>query len=456
MTGIRLLWAGVLLVMVVLLAGEPLLAVAASRPTRTPTHTPTATATATDVPTATPYPTYTPYPTATALPTTTPIPSGEQSNGDTCFPLFGCIHWADVVTGLWQGLVSWLASMVASLFGIAPAPATGTGTPTPTATPHAIGVGIGSRTVSTAGQGTASDVAASAAPTATATVTTTAGTAWGSDVVGQTLQLVTYNPDLSGADFAGVVGSVGATLAVIGRVMALVLMVLATLQTALRSAQRGIRVWFTLIGDIALLVVILGSSAWLEHQLWGFEQWALDLLNGWTHGDYVGTLSGLITYQADPGTVSSAFDVAMNSILAAIMMFLFVVFAIVLSVVRVGLLFLQAALYLAMPLWLAPIVHKDTRHITVRWARMYLTFAAYPLVEAILIATVLGIVTGLEAMDGFSTFIARTSLGIVGMLVLLAGTGLSVMAFGGRHPREFGVHMAGVKRIIGTATRLMH
>lgn len=271
-------------------------------------------------------------------------------------------------------------------------------------------------------------------------------------MVGQTLQLVTYNPDLSGADFRGVVGSVGATLAVIGRAVALVLMVLATIQTALRSATRGLRVWFTLIADIALLVVILGSSAWLEHQLWGFEQWALDLLNGWTHGDYVTTLASLITDQGSASDTASSVDVMMNTILASLMMFAFVIFAIVLAVVRVGLLFLQTALYLAMPLWLAPIVHRDTRHITVRWAKMYLTFAAYPLVEAILIATVLGIVTGLEAMDGFSTFIARSALGIVGMLVLLAGTGLSVMAFGGKHPREFGVHLGNVKKIIGSAT----
>lgn len=445
MNGARLLWAGVLLALVVLLTGEPVLTLAASRPTRTPTpmHTPTATATAIPRPTDTPMPTSTPYPTATSVPT------GQQPDGDTCF-LFGCIHWPDVVSGLWQGLVSWLASMVASLFGVAPAAPSSSSTPAPTPTPRVRLGGIGaSRAVM--GQGTS----AGDAPAATATMTTTTtGTAWGSDVVGQTLQLVTYNPDLSGADFAGVVGSVGATLAVIGRALALILMVLATLQTALRSAQRGIRVWVTLIADIALLVVILGSSAWLEHQLWGFEQWALDLLNEWTHGDYVGTLTALITYQGDPSSALSPFDTTMNTILAAIMMFLFVVFAIVLSVVRVGLLFLQAALYLAMPLWLAPIVHRDTRHITVRWAKMYLTFAAYPLVEAILIATVMGIVTGLEAMDGFSTFIARSALGIVGMLVLLAGTGLSVMAFGGKHPREFGVHMGNVKKIIGSATSM--
>jgi len=405
-------------------------------------HTPTARPTATPYPTYTPAPTQTQRPAATAVPATptrvpSPTPSPYPAGGYTpagtqqfcmTLPLVGnfCPDPGALLAGIWNGLLAHLWAWLQSMFtGSTPGGTSPASLAAPTAHPgHA--AALSPRVAATL---------ATPRPTAPASAPS-ASQAGG--LVAHVLDVVMWEPDPTDSSFGplnGLFDDVGG----LGQEVLFGLLFLGSMRTVGRSAKEGVRVWFSFVLRVVLVLVYISALRWAFHMLASSLSAAVAHVNAGGLAGFTSLLVGLLVPHLGVGTALDGAGYVFQVVLLVLLSGAFIAVAISLLLVRIGALFVQLLLYVLSPVMLPLLLEDSTRGAALSWLKTYLALSLYPFFAGLELQVVDRVVFGLGDNTVFSDPVTRAALAIVGLAVLQTVLALTMGLVGGMGLGRFGV-----------------
>jgi len=397
-------------------------------------HTPTARPTATPYPTYTPAPTQTQRPAATAVPTARPTATTVPSPTPSPYPAGGyvppgtqqfCIslpvvgNWCPdpgaMIAGWWDGLLAHLWAWLQSAFtgstpaahpghaaALAPRVAMGTATPRPTAP-------AGAPSTSQAG-----------------------------GLVAHVLDVVMYEPDPTASGF-GPLNTLFDDVGALGQEVLFGLLFLGAMRTVARSAKEGVRVWFSFVVSVVLVLVYVSALRWAFHMLATSVGAAVTHINAGGLAGFTSLLMGLFIPHMGVGTPLDGAGYVFQIVLLALLSAAFIAVAISLLLVRIGALFVQLLLYVVSPVMVPLLLEDSTRGAALSWLKTYLALSLYPFFAGLELQVVDRVVFGFAANTVFSDPVTRAALAIVGLAVLQTVLALTMGLIGGMGLGRFGV-----------------
>lgn len=408
-------------------------------------HTPTARPTATPYPTYTPAPTQTQRPAATAVPTARPTATTVPSPTPSPYPASGytppgtqqfCIslpvvgNWCPdpgaLLAGIWNGVLAHLWAWIQSAFtGSTPGGTSPASLAAPSTHPgHAAAL--------------APRVAVAAPPPRPTVPASAPSAAQAGGLVAHVLDVVMWEPDPTDSSFGplnGLFNDVGG----LGQEVLFGLLFLGLMRTVARSAKEGVRVWFSFVLRVVLVLVYVSALRWAFHMLASSLSAAVAHVNAGGLGGFTSLLVGLLVPHLGVGTPLDGAGYVFQVVLLVLLSGAFIAVAISLLLVRIGALFVQLLLYAVSALMLPLLLEDTTRGAAIAWLKTYLALSLYPFFAAIELQVVDRVVFGLADNTVFSDPVTRAALAIVGLAVLQTVLALTMGLVGGMGLARFGV-----------------